>query len=150
MVKRGHRAAAPCDSDELAEKLGLQPLPTGAAWGGREAQPEELLEGVRLKIEKGARADDVETGDLAEDVDAKGLWAGSDGFAQVLTRLDAIEQKMDRILKKLENAASKGKEEAEGTLSCPEIEVDELESSEHEGESQPKRKRTSSEPLWSP
>ena len=105
---------------------------------------------MRLKIEKGARADDVETGDLVEDVDAKGLWAGSDGFAQVLTRLDAIEQKMDRILKKLENAASKGKEEAEGTLSCPEIEVDELESSEHEGESQPKRKRTSSEPLWSP
>ena len=147
MVKRGHRAAAPCDSDELAEKLGLQPLPTGAAWGGREAQPEELLEGVRLKIEKGARADDVETGDLAEDVDAKGLWAG---LAQVLTRLDAIEQKMDRILKKLKNAASKGKEEAEGTLSCPEIEVDELESSEHEGESKPKRKRMSSEPLWSP
>ena len=150
MVKRGHRAAAPCHSDELAEKLGLQPLPTGAAWGGREAQPEELLEGVRLKIEKGARADDVETGDLVEDVDAKGLRAGSDGLAQVLTRLDAIEQKIDGILEKLENAASKGKEEAEGTLSCPEIEVDELESSEHEGESKPKRKRMSSEPLWPP
>lgn len=64
-----------------------------------------------------------------------------------LTRLGAIEQKMDRVLEKLENAVSKEKEESMGTLSYPESEVDELESSDDEAESKPKRKRTSSQPL---
>ena len=135
------------DSDELAEKLGLQPLPTGAAWGGREAQPEELLEGVRLKIEKGARADDVETGGSVDDDAGEGRETSGE-LAQVLTRLGALEQKVDRVLEKLENATSKAKQDGEGTLSFPEAEVDQLESSGDDEQSKPKRKRTCAKLHW--
>ena len=85
MVKRGHKAAAPCDSDDLAQQLGLEPLPKGAAWGSREAQLQDLLEGARLKVEKGVKTHDVETEVLVEDEDATERQGTSDGLAEADT-----------------------------------------------------------------
>ena len=147
MVKRGHRAFAPCDNDELAENLGLEPLPKGASWGGRDDQPKELLDGVRLKVEKGARADDVETGGSVDDDAGEGRETSGE-LAEVLTRLGTLEQKLDRVLEKLQNATWTAKQDGEGTLSFPEAEVDQLESSGDDEQSKPKRKRTCAKLHW--
>ncbi|RDX41056.1 hypothetical protein OH76DRAFT_1489772 [Lentinus brumalis] len=105
----------------MATEEGLIALPKGAIWGGKTEQSEDMREHVPLKKEKGVADGEAAVGDGSEHVPLKKEKGVADGEAvvgdesetadgtvlqRVLSRLGAIEQKVDQLLAEKKRKAS--------------------------------------------